>query len=105
MEFCNGASMCKDKAKPGPSGMSRNEAFSMPQNWGGCNCLLPVNVNVICEIKAAMGGDALLEFTTPEFSTHAQDAYDTLCVSELTIANVWFIFQALYPLVSHNCNS
>ena len=91
--------MRKDKAKAGPSGMSRNEAFSMPENWGGRNCLLPVDVNMIREIKEAMGGDALLEFTTPEFSARAQAAYDTLAISELTLANVWYIFEALRPLV------
>jgi hypothetical protein len=99
MDFRNGATMRKDKAKAGPSGMSRNEAFSMPENWGGRNCLLPVNVNVIREIKEAMGGDALLEFTTPEFAACAQAAYDTLAISELTLANVWHIFEALRPLV------
>ena len=99
MEFRNGAPMRKDKAKAGPSGMSRNEAFSMPENWGGRNCLLPVNVNVVREIKEAMGGDSLLEFTTPEFTARVQKAYDTLGVSKLSLANVWHIFQSLYPLV------
>jgi hypothetical protein len=99
MEFHNGATMRKDKAKAGPSGMSCNEAFSMPENWGGHNCLLPVNVDIIHKIKEAMGGDSLLEFTTPEFAAHVQEAYDTLGISELTLANVWHVFQSLYPLV------
>ena len=59
MEFHNGATMGKDKMKAGLSGMSHNEAFSMPKNWGGWDCLLPVDVNVVCGIKEAMGGDAL----------------------------------------------
>lgn len=37
----------KDNNKAGPSGMSRNTAFSMPEEWGGKNCLLPVDVAVI----------------------------------------------------------
>ena len=78
MEFHNGAPMCKDKAKTGPSGVSRNEAFSMPKNWGRCNSLLSVDVAVVHKIKDAMGGDSLLEFTTPEFTAQAQEAYDTL---------------------------
>lgn len=99
MDLRNGTRMRKDKHKPGPSGMSRNEAFSMPEQWGGRNCLLPVDVNVIREIKEAMGGDSLLEFTTPEFSAEVQAAYDTLGVAKLTLENVWHVFQALYPLV------
>jgi hypothetical protein len=99
MEFRNGACMQKDKEKASPSGMSRNEAFSLPEQWGGRNCLLPVDVNVIQEIKAAMGGDALLDFTTPKFSVQVQAVYDTLHISELTLQNVWLVFQSLYPLV------
>ena len=99
MDFRNGARMRKDNDKIGPSGMSRNEAFSLPEQWGGRNCLLPVDVDVIREIKAKMGGDALLEFTSVEFSARAQAAYDTLDITNLTIENVWNVFQAVYPLV------
>lgn len=99
MEFRNGVPMQKDNQKPGPSGMSCNEAFSLPEQWGGRNCLLPVDVGVIREIKEAMGGDALLDFTTPEFSARAQDAYYSLYIVQLTLENVWHVFQSLYPLV------
>jgi len=99
MDLRNSARMRTDKNKPGPSGMSRNEAFSLPSSWGGRNCLLPVDVKVIQEIKEAMGGDALLEFTTAEFSECAQAAYDTLNISELNVENIWHVFRALYSLV------
>lgn len=74
MQFRNAVRMRKDKQKPGPSGMSRNEAFSIPENWGGRNCLLPVDIDVIREIKAAMGGDALLDFVAPEFAAQCEEA-------------------------------
>lgn len=99
MEFRNGARMRKDNNKPGPSGMSRNEAFSMPEQWGGRNCLLPVDVEVVREIKEAMGGDALLDFVIPEYAAQVQTAYDSLGISELTLENIWHVFQSLYPLV------
>ncbi|KAF7971586.1 hypothetical protein HWV62_20752 [Athelia sp. TMB] len=99
MEFRNAAPMRKDKQKPGPSGMSRNEAFSIPSNWGGRNCLLPVDVKVIQEIKAAMGGDALLDFVTPEYATRCEEAYNSLGMSRLTLENIWHVFTALYPLI------
>src|ERR1700722_20904764 len=78
MAFRNGVRMRRDNSKAGPSGMSRNEAFSLPESWGGRNCLLPVDVAVIREIKVAMGGDALLDFVSPEFAARAQIAYDSL---------------------------
>lgn len=91
--------MRKDKNKPGPSGMSRNQAFVLPEKWGGRNCLIPVDVEVIREIKAAMGGDALLAFVSDEFDARAQEVYDSLLIVELTFQNVWAVFSAMLPLV------
>jgi hypothetical protein len=79
--------------------MSRNEAFSLPESWGGRNCLLSIDVEVIREIKAAMGGDAILEFTSSEFSERARATYDSLAISELTFQNVWVVFTDMYHLL------
>lgn len=93
--------MRKNKHKPGPSGMSRNEAFSLPENWGGRDCLLPVDINIIREIKEQMGGDQLLEFTTEEFSFECQSILDQLGFSDiLSFQNVWDVFQAMLPHIS-----
>ena len=89
----------KDNSKPGPSGMSRNAVFSMPECWGGRNCLLPIDVAVIQEIKEVMGGDEILEFVSCKFSEHAEAAYESLHVQDLTFENVWPIFKELIPLV------
>lgn len=77
--------------------MSRNEAFSLPESWGGRNCLLPVDINVIREMKEALGGDAILEFVPADFAQRAQDAYDTLNIADLTLENVWYVFRDLLP--------
>jgi len=99
MDFRNGARMRKDNEKEGPSGMSRNEAFSLPESWGGRDCLLKVNVTVIRELKEAMGGDGILEFVSAEFSQRAQAAYDMLEIADLNLENVWHVFSDLYPIV------
>jgi len=67
MDFRNGTRMRKDNDKAGPSGMSRNEAFSLPESWGGRNCLLKVDIAVIRELKEAMGGDDILAFVSLSF--------------------------------------
>lgn len=80
--------------------MSRNTAFKFPEQWGGENCLLPVDdMDVIREIKKEMGGDQLLAFATPEFAERAEAAYETLKIQDLTFDNVWHVFEDLYPLV------
>jgi hypothetical protein len=95
--------MCRDNSKAGPSGLSRNDAFSLPSRWGGKNCLLPIqNLDVIRELKEAMGGESLLHFVTPDFAACAERAYEQLSVTELTMQNVWYIFKALLPLVYYH---
>ena len=95
--------MRKDKNKPGPSGCSRNEAFSLPEQWGGVNCLLPLPENglaIIQAMKQAIGGPSLLEFVTPKFAEQAEAAYEALGVTKLTMENVWHVFSDLLPMVN-----
>jgi hypothetical protein len=93
VKYVNGVPMRKDKSKPGPSGMSRNEAYSLYQSWGGRDCLLPVtNMELIHELKEAVGGAGLLEFSDSDLSRRAQDAFDGLGSFALGFENVWLAF-------------
>jgi hypothetical protein len=92
MDFQNGTQMRKDNDKPGPSGMSRNEVFSLPESWGGWNCLLEVDMAVVQGLKEAMGGDEILKFVSPDFAQHAQAAYNTLGITDLNLENVGMYF-------------
>jgi hypothetical protein len=90
--------MRKDARKAGPSGCSQNDAFSLYQKHGLSDCLLPIdNMDLIRELKIGMGGDAILEFVSAEFS--AESAYTTLEIEKLTMENVWVIFHELLSLV------
>ncbi|KAJ6515066.1 hypothetical protein C8R47DRAFT_1206416 [Mycena vitilis] len=100
--FRNSVDIRKQKEKAGPSGvkaMSRNDAFTLLDSWGGINCLQPVDVEVIRQMKKEMGGDELIAFSTPEFSERAQAAFDSLGIDALTQSNVWDIFTHMLPLV------
>jgi hypothetical protein len=88
----------RDK-KCGPSGMSRNHAYIFPESWGAHDYLLPVDTSVISELKEAVGGEAILKFSTPEFSVQAEEAYDSLLIANLTLENTWDIFQLLLRLL------
>lgn len=92
--------MHKDAKKAGPSGCSRNDAFSLYRKYGLSECLLPIdNMDLIQELKTSMGGDAILEFVSAEFSERAESAYTTLKIEKLTMENVWVIFHELLPFV------
>ncbi|KAG6808530.1 hypothetical protein H0H92_003824 [Tricholoma furcatifolium] len=96
----NAARMRKNTEKPGPSGMSRNDVFRMPQLWGGRDCLLPISedqINVLRETQEMLGGAELLSFCTTDYAACAQAVYDGLNITELSFANVWFIFEAMLP--------
>jgi len=98
--FANGVPMRKDKDKPGPSGKSRNEAYSLYESWGGRDCLLPIaDMELICKLKEALGGAELLEFSDPDLSARAQDAFDSLGAVTLVFENVWVVFRRILPLV------
>ena len=99
MELWNGANMWKDKNKPGPSGRSCIMAFSLLKKWGGHNYLLLVDVKIVCELKEALGDDALLDFVAPKFAEQAKAAYQTLNISKLKFDNVWDVFSDMLSLL------
>lgn len=103
MKICNSYKSRLDNEKHGPSGMSCNISFSLPQKWGGKNYLLPVDLNVIQELKEAMDRDSILNFVSMEFSEICQRAYDSLHVKALTFENVWYVFWDMFSIVfPHN---
>lgn len=89
--------------KPGPSGKSapnRNTAFSLYEEWGGRDCILPIPREAVQKLKADMGGDRLLEFNKdPVFVARAQMVLDSLKPVRMTADNGWKLFQVMLPLV------
>jgi len=86
--------------KSGPSGCSQNDAFSLYQEYDLSDCLLLIdNMDLIRELKTSMGGDAILEFVSTEFSEQAESAYITPEIEKLTMENVWVVFHKLLSLV------
>lgn len=102
MESRNAYKSRRDHSKPGPSGMSRNEAYSLPHKWGGRECLLNVDLDVVREIKEFISnGEDLFRFplVTVEFERQAEEIYQTLHVQDLTLSNVWNVFRMMLPLL------
>jgi hypothetical protein len=102
MEARNAFRSRLDRSKPGPSGMSRNEAYSLPHKWGGRQFLLDLDMDVVREIKEFMSnGEDVFRFplVTMEFEKRAEDIYQTLGIQDLTLSNVWHIFSTMLPLL------
>ncbi|KAJ7693954.1 hypothetical protein B0H17DRAFT_1199629 [Mycena rosella] len=70
----------------------------MLDSWGGINCLQKVDLDIIHQMKAEMGRDELIVFTSVQFAEHAQHVFDLLGPITLTQANIWDVFAAMLPL-------
>ena len=102
MESRNSYRSRRDDTKPDPSGISRNEAYSLPHKWGGKQCLLEVDLEVVREIKDFMSdGDDMFRFplVTTEFEHEANKVYQALHIQDLSLTNVWNVFCAMLPLL------
>ncbi|KAJ7501648.1 hypothetical protein B0H11DRAFT_1713461 [Mycena galericulata] len=101
--FRNMAPMRLQTDKPGPSGKnapSRNVAFSLYEDWGGKDCLLPIPREAVQKMKADLGGDQLLEFNDDaEFVMRAKKVLESLQPVAMTLDNAWVLFRVMLPLV------
>ena len=100
MESRNAFKSRLNHSKPGPSGMSRNEGYSLPHKWGGRQCLLEVDLDVVREMKDFFSnGEDLFRFplVTSEFEIQAEEVYEALNIQDLSLSNVWNIFSAMFP--------
>jgi hypothetical protein len=83
-----------------PSGVSPHIAYTLPERYGGEDCLQPVDLKLIREM---MDSDEMREAralatdwgVTPEFARRAEAALKTLRIEEVTLQNVWITFSAL----------
>lgn len=73
--------------------------YSLPQQWGGENCLIPVDRNLVELVMEQMGGEEVIRFVSIEFATHAEQALADvgLGVDGITFQNVWQVYLALIP--------
>lgn len=73
--------------------------MALYHEYGGENCLQPVNVNVINQLMEAIGDDTL-QFVTLEYAQRAHNVFRALDVKELSFLNVWVVFQKMLPKLS-----
>lgn len=88
-----------DRAKKLPSGVSPNVAIALADEYGGENCLLPVDLTVIRHLKESIGGEGLIRFVDVEFACSAEAAFRTLGIDKITADNIWHVFTEMLPLL------
>ncbi|RDX40327.1 hypothetical protein OH76DRAFT_1490373 [Lentinus brumalis] len=89
------------REKLNTSGTSPLHAFSAPESVRStaCNCAIKVNMNLVNELRAQIGGAegrrAAFEFVSPEFKAMADDVYGNLGYPSITLETAWDVFIAV----------
>lgn len=90
----------RDRSKLIPSGVAPNVVFSLHEQYGGEDCLQPVDPGVIHQLMEELGGEELIQFVSLAYASKAQAIFNTLHIQNLTLQNVWHVFQAMLPLMT-----
>ena len=86
-----------------PSGVSPYVAYTLWREHGGIeDCLEPVDVSIVDAIKDELsegfGDKFITDYGVPDdFVEKAETVYNSLAIAELTLQNVWSVFQAMLP--------
>lgn len=88
-----------DKSKKLPSGITPKVASSLCEKYGGVNCLIPVDVNVVRYLKELIGGENLIRFVSVEYETEVRKVYERLGIQKLTFHNVWDVFSVMLSML------
>ena len=99
-EVANNRRVRKQKDKILPSGVSPSYAYTFPEDYGGVDCLQPVDREVIEEVLHDLEPEmvALTDWgVPPEFARRAQAICDmiNLKVNQVSINEVWVAFSAI----------
>jgi len=89
-----------DRSKKIPSGVSPDVAVSLCTEYGGENCLQPVDSAVVRNLMEEIGGEELIRFVSIDYAARAQEVFNTLGISTLTFSNIWEVFSAMIPYLS-----
>ena len=89
-----------DSKKALPSGVPPNVAMACYEDYPDVkNCLQPVDLSLLAELKELIGGEELLCFMPKEISDRCEMAFEELGISEVTFQNAWDVFLHMLPLV------
>jgi hypothetical protein len=102
--FANNCRLRKQPTKELPSGVTPDFAYTFPEQFGGQDHLLPVDLQVIDEIIADLEEEknANMGWGVPvDFAASVKAALGTLDIREkdITLQNVWWIFSAVLRLL------
>ncbi|KAH7903949.1 hypothetical protein BJ138DRAFT_1019807 [Hygrophoropsis aurantiaca] len=84
-----------------PSGVSPNVAYSLMEKYGGEDCLQPVDITIIKQLKEELGGDDIIRFVGAEYEAKAVSVFHDLGLTDddLSLQRAWHVFSLMLPLM------
>ena len=90
-----------DRNKLLPSGQSPNVVMALYKQYGGTNCLQPVDIHLVDELMQGLGGEDLIRFVPLEFEQRATRALHSIgmTLQDLSLENVWDVYTDVHDLL------
>ncbi|EDR01177.1 uncharacterized protein LACBIDRAFT_333521 [Laccaria bicolor S238N-H82] len=85
------------KSKSLPKGVTPHLAYSFPEKYGATNCLQSIETGIVEGLMKEIGGGELVEFVPLAYAAKAEAVYFSLGLGELTLTNIWSVFEAMLP--------
>ena len=86
-----------------PSGASADEIYLHPEQFGGEQCGIEVDLGIVDTLLQdayANGGAELIEYFPDEFDHLANTAFTALDAPTITLANAWDVFKLMLRSMS-----
>jgi len=101
----NKAPIRKDRQKllPSGKGVTPDRVYSSPEKYSLKDQLIPVDRDLVRELKLQLGGDSLLNFVKPEFADLARGIYDGIGSPSVLSHNAWSVFKTMLPIITEAC--
>lgn len=100
-KFCQFANNCRMRKQPDkllPSEVSPKFAYLFPERFDAHDCLQTVDVQIVEEILNDLEEEKrmLTDWGVPEeFSERAKEVLQMIEVGEVTLSNIWIVFNAM----------
>ncbi|KAJ7859018.1 hypothetical protein B0H14DRAFT_2577395 [Mycena olivaceomarginata] len=91
----------KQSSKYLPSGVAPEEVFHHPENFGLRHAGIPVDLNVVCELRNMLpkSREDCFRWVLPDFDLRAVAAYESLGSPELTISTGWTVYRRILAIL------
>ena len=86
----------KQKDTALPSGGRPDQFYTNPSNYGGLDCLIPVDIATIDELLEESGeGISKMRYVEEEFEPLAKEAYTAIGSPDIRFESAWVVFRQI----------